>query len=251
MNRRHFLRCAGLSLLSAASGACARPQGGSGLSSPAFDPGRLLYTFDDAPLDLEETIVLADMLRLNAAPAQFYFTGDAIKQRPASVEYLIAEDFHVGWHSMRHERMSHKTDQQLARDIRQWRKVMRGVVPAYEPELARFPYGDGRHEQVPVLAQEGLHIQPCSWGGFQPCNWDVDTWDWHPYRRLNRNQIFDCAAHAMSQNPGADIIILLHLNLAHPVRFDRRTGAMTDSGDLTVTTSTIMDDLDEFETLLI
>lgn len=251
MLRRQFLNLmAGVAGLSTA--ACAKLPAGSPAASAAgrIDPGRVLYTFDDVPLEYGETIALTDILRANGAAAQFYLTGEGMLANPVSVQHIIDEGYPVGWHSMRHHRMSGKTDRELARDIREWKKALRVVAPGYEPTLARFPHGDGRFEQFLVLNHEGLHIQPCSWGGHQAANWDVDTFDWNPFKCLDRQNILNKIAEAQAKYPETDTVLLFHLNLNRPIRFSSKSRQMSDNGDVLVTTSAILDDLKDFENIL-
>lgn len=177
-----------------------------------------IYTFDDVPFEPLRMQKLLGILKNNHAKAQFYFTGEGILAQPDSVVMTLDAGFPVGWHSMHHDDMAYKNDHQLADDIRAWKDTMRSVAPGFEPKLARFPYGNGHSYQYRILHNEGLSLHPCAWGGIQPANWDVDSFDWHPWKAENGvslRQKIRKACESSSISP----VILLHLTLARPEFF--------------------------------
>lgn len=201
-----------------------------------------IYTFDDVPFEPLRMRKLLTTLNNNHAKAQFYFTGEGILAQPDSVTMTLDAGFPVGWHSMHHNNMAYKNDLQLADDIRAWRYAMRSVAPGFEPRLARFPYGSGRSHQYRILYNEGLSLHPCAWGGIQSANWDVDSFDWHPWRAENDvslRQKIRKACESSSISP----VVLLHLTLARPAFFCKEKQELDKTHpDRTVTESTLLSD---------
>ncbi|MDK9719525.1 MAG: polysaccharide deacetylase family protein, partial [Trichlorobacter sp.] len=177
-----------------------------------------IYTFDDVPFEPTRMQKLLSILNTNKATAQFYFTGEGILAQPDSVAMAIDAGFSVGWHSMHHDNMRYKNALQLSGDIRAWKEALQSVAPEYEPKLARFPYGSGHSDQYQILKNEGLSLQPCAWGGVQAANWDVDSFDWHPWKAENGFSLkhkIRSACDISSISP----VVLMHLTLAKPEFF--------------------------------
>lgn len=206
MNRREFLKVSSISI--------------AGLLIPILTHSKennknLILTFDDVPYELERTKKLTNLLhQYSYSNSQFYLTGKGMKKHPKSVEYLISNGFSVGWHSMNHENMRAKNDSDLLKDILDWKKQLKEIIPNYNSKLARFPYGMGLDKQISLLNSQGLSIYPCSSKGIHPSNWDIDTMDWNPEKSYTSNQIL---AHA-NKYTKRDIIVLFHQQLAKPYK---------------------------------
>ncbi len=255
LNRRHFLRTL-VAGVGAAVVASTSRAGTEIIYSSELDTGRLLYTFDDVPFDLPQMFDLVAVLKSNSCRAQFYFTGDGILKYPDSVRYLLDSNYPVGWHSMHHENMWDKQDRELVDDVRRWRRVMKEMCFRYEPTLARFPYGSGRPEQIKLLQEEGLVLQPTLSKGVVSYNWDVDTLDWHPFRKLSSEEILSqieshLAAADEFELSSTPVVILLHLNLNHPNGFSSTTEDFSDDPDVLISHSMITSDINQFEAILV
>jgi len=176
----------------------------------------LLYTFDDVPFDKKRTVDIVQILKQYNCSSQFYLTGNGISKYPESVEYLIEQGYSVGWHSMNHEIMSRKNRKEFLGDVIEWKRSLKEVMPNYNPNYARFPYGLGLNWQIEVLKDEGMVLQRFTKRKRITSNWDVDSIDWNPYLvRTAKNM----RIRANKLNGKLPVVLLFHLALAKDLKF--------------------------------
>ena len=135
-----------------------------------------------------------------------------MKNQPDSVKCIADYGFQIGWHSMNHDVMRRKSQEDFNKDIYNWKETLDNVVPDYIPSFARFPYGSGTKEQIELLKKQDLIIFPCAGKGVNTYNWDIDTMDWHPKEYYSLNQIID----EFSKFRNFPVIVLFHQVLAKP-----------------------------------
>ena len=237
MDRRGFLKLAGVTLLGFVPVVEAYPKG---FESEKREK-HVIYTFDDIPFEMERTKRLSGILKEGGCRGQFYFTGDAIRVFPDSVDYLISEGFDVGWHSMHHGVMSKKGDKQFLYDVAEWKRTLKDVCPPYSPKLARFPGGRGTGKQIKLLEKEDLHIQPRGAGGISTYNWDIDSRDWSQSQCMPYNAI---AANIERVNADS-VVVLFHLRLGNLFSCRR-----SDSRQVRLKESYLLRDLEGFEAFI-
>lgn len=208
MERRNFLKISTLA--------------GFGIMLPNLvynkQENKILYTFDDSPFELERTSKLVNLLKENNCQTQFYFAGEGIKKQPESIAYLIDNKYNIGWHSMKHDNMTRKNEKEFVEDILSWKKLMKNIVPNYEPKYARFPYGVGKEWQVEILKKEGLNLQPIATKGNVIYNWDVAARDWDPPTMKTPKQIHKEIDSIKPKYPNP-IVLLLHLEFTKPLKY--------------------------------
>ena len=231
IDRRGFLKLAGASLAGFVLAGEAYPK----------ELGKrkdVIYTFDDIPFEMERTRKHSGILKGNGCRGQFYFTGDAVRVFPDSVDYLISEGFDVGWHSMHHDYMHKKSEREFSNDIAEWKKALKDASPSYTPRLARFPYGRGTERQIKLLEKEDLRLQPCGTRGIDTNNWDVDSMDWSKSECMSYDAIAAKIERINAENP----VILFHLRLGNLFSCRR-----SDSRQVRLKESYLLRDLDGFE----
>ncbi len=124
----------------------------------------MTLTFDDGPE--ERDLAIAALLKQYHAPATFFFLGHKVEARPEVVESLLSDNYEIGYHSYRHQRLSLFSQNRLSEDFRQGVAAFNGLgilVTWFRP-----PYGEFNREIVQTAKTQGM----------ETILWTIDSRDW-------------------------------------------------------------------------
>ena len=155
---------------------------------PAGEPARVALTFDDGPHP-GTTDRLLDGLGERGARATFFLVGKEIAGREDLVRRMAAEGHQVGNHTWSHVRLSGRTAEETAGEVRRTEDLLTEILGGGTYWL-RPPYG-----LVDGTAEETV--------GVPMVKWTVDPRDWES---RNTEQVVRAILETVEPNS----IILLH-----------------------------------------
>ncbi len=175
MERRHFLRLAGLSLGLLIPGAATRSAAagytGPGLYLPPVEPGApavsstIYLTFDDGYIGISEKVAALNAL---GVPGTFFLVGLAMYGDPQGVEYLVNSGHSIGNHTYSHSYLTGLNYGGIAWEIQACEKAAWNVAGIPLRPYLRPPYGAVNNFVRSVAADYG----------YTTLLWDWDTRDW-------------------------------------------------------------------------
>lgn len=122
-------------------------------------------TFDDGPSKFTTAIV--DILKSKNAGGTFFFIGNNATKHPGAVQYVHANGYSIGSHSLAHDNMVKLTYAQQEQDMLQTMSILENLIDE-KVNLYRPPYGsyNDSTEEIALSHDQKLVF------------WDKDTKDW-------------------------------------------------------------------------
>ncbi len=102
-------------------------------------PKKLFLTFDDGPTD--HTIKILEVLERYQAKATFFILGKRIAGHERILQAIYKQGHVIGTHSYSHDSRRNLEKLQIAEDERLCIEAIKKVLPQWQPEFARPPYG--------------------------------------------------------------------------------------------------------------
>ncbi|MEO5340674.1 MAG: polysaccharide deacetylase family protein [Magnetococcus sp. MYC-9] len=124
----------------------------------------MVLTFDDGP-DSRDLAITA-LLAKQEIPATFFYVGSKVRAMSEIVQEVMAGQHEIGFHSLRHQRLSWFAQSSLDEEFRQGRQIMDGL--GITLTWFRPPYGDFNDRVVRSARQQGM----------ETLLWTIDSRDW-------------------------------------------------------------------------
>lgn len=123
-----------------------------------------LLTYDDWGNDEQLTSILDAFSRFPKSKATFFFCGAYLFDCARSIERMVNEGHVIGCHGWEHVWMDTLTTNEINQLFGKFIKTLYQIIPGYQPEYFRMPYGGCRdpkkyQEVIEIAADWGLqHI---------------------------------------------------------------------------------------------
>lgn len=117
-------------------------------------------TFDDGPHIETTPVILEYLKKFKIKNAIFFVRGDRVKENPNLIKKIIDYGYNIGYHSMQHTNQAKITELEIDNDIKEFKSLIKGILPDYKLELARPPYGGMTKETVKIFNQMEINNQP-------------------------------------------------------------------------------------------
>lgn len=111
-----------------------------GIGNKANEPKFIAITFDDGP-EYTWTPAMLDGLAERNVKATFFMVGQWTPGKDEIISRIQAEGHQIGSHTVSHERLTEKTDEQILEELADYEETMRGYTGQSNFWL-RPPYGD-------------------------------------------------------------------------------------------------------------
>jgi peptidoglycan-N-acetylmuramic acid deacetylase len=120
-----------------------------------------LLTYDDWGNDEQLTSILDAFSRFPKSNATFFFCGAYLSNCTRSIERMVNEGHVIGCHSWEHVWMDTLTTSEINQSFGKFIKTLRQIIPGYQPEYFRMPYGGCKdpkkyYEVIEIAADWGL-----------------------------------------------------------------------------------------------
>lgn len=102
-------------------------------------PKTLFLTFDDGPTD--HTMAILEILQQYQAKATFFILGKRIAGHEEILQAIFKQGHAIGTHSYSHDSRRSLGRFQIAEDERICIEAIKKVLPQWQPEFVRPPYG--------------------------------------------------------------------------------------------------------------
>jgi peptidoglycan/xylan/chitin deacetylase (PgdA/CDA1 family) len=151
-------------------------------------------TFDDGPHIETTPVILEYLKKFKIKNAIFFVRGDRVKENPNLIKKIVDYGYKIGYHSMQHTNQAKITELEINNDIKEFKLLIKGILPDYKLELARPPYGGMTKETVKIFNQIEINSQPAielnekliaphilkaySSNGLKTLLWNIDFKDW-------------------------------------------------------------------------
>ncbi len=156
---------------------------------------RVALTFDDGPT--RNTLHILDILKEHEVSATFFLIGEQLEKFPDIALRTLAENHHLGNHSLRHEHGASWTAEEFWGKSTAQTNIIFEQKLGFMPTFFRPPYGEITEEQVQLLIEKGM----------KSIFWSIDTKDWN----LEDVSSSDIAT-TVKNNMHEEAIVLMHDN---------------------------------------
>lgn len=121
----------------------------------------MMMTYDDGgSVESVETVMGA--AERYGGKVTFFMPGNWVAENPDLVREIVARGHLLECHGWDHTEMTALSDEQIRQQIGDFLRVMEEIVPEYEANFIRFPYGS-RNDRVRRIAAE-FGLQSVTWG---------------------------------------------------------------------------------------
>jgi peptidoglycan-N-acetylglucosamine deacetylase len=122
----------------------------------------------DAGANADAVPSILATLRREHVPATFFFTGNFVRDYPATARAIAADGFRIGDHTISHPHLTHLADAVVRREILGAAEMIMAATGANPVPLFRFPFGDADARTLAIANRLG----------YVPVRWTVDTLGW-------------------------------------------------------------------------
>lgn len=130
----------------------------------------ILITYDDLG-NTEQFAKILDAFKKYSAKASFFLPGGydrkyiTLPLYEETIKSIVGEGHALGCHGLIHEPLTSYKNQQLRNDLEQWLDIIVKILPNYNVQWIRFPFGN-RDDRVRKIAAEY---------GFQSVMWSLES----------------------------------------------------------------------------
>ena len=152
--------------------------------------GNVALTFDDGPSKFTKEIT--DILKTYSVGGTFFFIGNNVEKHPDSVQYVQANGYSIGSHSMSHPNFAKLPSVKQEYEILHTNRLIEEIIQE-KVTLFRPPYGIKNETTIDLMNLTNSKM----------VLWNSDTEDW---KSNNANEIFKNVVNTKASGS----IILLH-----------------------------------------
>ncbi|MBU8880405.1 polysaccharide deacetylase family protein [Bacillus sp. FJAT-29790] len=156
----------------------------------SIEKGSVALTFDDGPSKYTKEIV--DILIKYNVGGTFFFIGHNVKKHPNIVQYVDANNFSIGNHSMSHKEFTKLSNEKKRLELIETNQLIEQIINA-PVVLFRPPYGSKDQSTIDLTRNNNMKM----------VLWNKDTEDW-------RSQNSDKIMNSIASSKSSGTIILLH-----------------------------------------
>jgi peptidoglycan/xylan/chitin deacetylase (PgdA/CDA1 family) len=119
-------------------------------------PKKLFLTFDDGPTD--HTINILKVLEKYQAKATFFVLGKRVVGQERTLQDIYKQGHVIGTHSYSHDSRRNLEKLQMAEDETLCIEVIKKILPQWQPEYVRPPYGQLSLSYLWYMRKQQQHV---------------------------------------------------------------------------------------------
>ncbi|MDR6879001.1 polysaccharide deacetylase family protein [Bacillus sp. 3255] len=132
--------------------------------------GKKVYLTIDAGGPLIEVDLMLKSLKDNGVKANFFISGNNIKQNPEYLKRVVADGHFVANHTMTHKDFNELSDDQIRKEITDFEALYKKLTGKEVEKYFRFPYGHYNMHNLSLVSSMG----------YTSVFWSTAMRDWEP-----------------------------------------------------------------------